>query len=194
MYHNGHMNPHFRNLTVRPISSNSYADHNFAITVLVVRPIKAHHQRAFHRLPSSDIILAPRPIRPVTSHFNTTMSTLSSWYRHILLIAFPTLSHPSASFSRSPAAIFTLHRYIDWAAAEVTMPTPPFSQDRRDWLTEISSLFSQKKSKDASSQRNKLNLGLPTACDSVTTISTFNSRDDASTKDQAVGNRPRRPE
>jgi hypothetical protein len=51
--------------TVKPISSNSYADRNFAITVLVVHPINAHHQCAFHRLPSSDIILAPRPIRAI---------------------------------------------------------------------------------------------------------------------------------
>jgi len=25
------------------------------------------------------------------------------------------------------------------------MPTPPFSQDRRDWLTEVSGLFASKK-------------------------------------------------
>jgi hypothetical protein len=79
------------------------------------------------------------------------------------------------------------------------MPTPPFSQDRRDWLTEISGLFTTKKtgSKEsnatkATSSRAKLNVALPKAFDSVTTISTFGSIDHGSAKDQAMGDRPRR--
>jgi hypothetical protein len=73
------------------------------------------------------------------------------------------------------------------------MPTPPFSQDRRDWLTEISSLFA-KKSKDVAvtTPKTGLNVAFPKACDSVTTISTCNSRDNGSSNDQAVGNRPGR--
>ena len=68
------------------------------------------------------------------------------------------------------------------------MPTPPFSQDRRDWLTEISALFA--KGRDL--KKGKLTVGLPKACDSVTTISTFGSRDDVASKDQTMGDRPRR--
>lgn len=32
------------------------------------------------------------------------------------------------------------------------MPTPPFSQDRRDWLTEVSGLFASKKKPIANKQ------------------------------------------
>ena len=62
------------------------------------------------------------------------------------------------------------------------MPTPPFSQDRRDWLFE--------KRKDKS---KGLDSRIPKACESVTTISTCNSRDDgASAKDQAMVDGSRR--
>jgi len=68
------------------------------------------------------------------------------------------------------------------------MPTPPFSQDRRDWLTEISSLFEKRKDKSKG-----LNSRIPKGCESVTTISTCNSRDDgASAKDQAMVDGSRR--
>jgi hypothetical protein len=76
------------------------------------------------------------------------------------------------------------------------MPTPPFSQDRRDWLTEIFGLFTKKnKGKDTAKSAHpaKLNVALPKGCESVTTISPCNSRDDgASAKDQAMGYRPGR--
>jgi hypothetical protein len=74
------------------------------------------------------------------------------------------------------------------------MPTPPFSQDRRDWLTEISSLFSQKKKSTGTSTTNhRLDNRISGACDSVTTISTFNSRDNGSSKDQAMVDNRERP-
>ena len=73
------------------------------------------------------------------------------------------------------------------------MPTPPFSQDRRDWLSEISGLFSQRKTKDikstASTSTVDLRFGAPKALDST---STFSVKDDASTKDQAMAHGPGR--
>lgn len=72
------------------------------------------------------------------------------------------------------------------------MPTPPFSQDRRDWLSEISGLFSHQKSKSLkqtnSSSTINLNIGTPKAFDAVSTT----SQDDASAKDQAMAYRPGR--
>jgi hypothetical protein len=73
------------------------------------------------------------------------------------------------------------------------MPTPPFSQDRRDWLSEISGLFSQRKTKDIKSTVStspvNLRLGASKAFDST---STFSLNDDASTKDQAMAHGPGR--
>jgi hypothetical protein len=69
------------------------------------------------------------------------------------------------------------------------MPTPPFSQDRRAWLSEISGLFSssQRKTKDISTTRSistvDLKFGKPKAHDSASTIS---CQDGASAKDQAM--------
>jgi hypothetical protein len=71
------------------------------------------------------------------------------------------------------------------------MPTPPFSQNRRDWLQEISGLFA-KKSKETTSRAGILTVANPKAFESVTTICTVNSKDDASAKDQAMADRPRR--
>jgi hypothetical protein len=78
------------------------------------------------------------------------------------------------------------------------MPTPPFSQDRRDWLTEISGLFGAKKKNQTANKevktisKNRLDVKIPKACDSVTTISTFASGDHGPAKDQAMGDRPGR--
>ena len=76
------------------------------------------------------------------------------------------------------------------------MPTPPFSQDRRDWLSEISGLFSLQKTKNTGSPAKwtsppavNILFGVPKAGDSASTLS---FRDDASAKDQAVAHGPRR--
>ncbi len=37
------------------------------------------------------------------------------------------------------------------------MPTPPFSQDRRDWLSEVSGLFASKKKPVAKNQLKSAN-------------------------------------
>jgi len=62
------------------------------------------------------------------------------------------------------------------------MPTPPFSQDRRDWLSEISGLFSARKAKNASTLNRNLSYDMPKAFDSTSTL----SRDDGPTNRAAM--------